>query len=177
MKRVFFLFLLMLSTLPILQSLGKVTDKSVTKKPEALNAIRAEFSNYFKSQKFFSVKETEDRYGRIHFEAAQFRKGDFAMRAKMAADLVESKVLIGKSEIEVHEILGPPNAYFWDEHIPAYLIEDGRKPKHLEVMVVIFFENVKRKKRVERLMINWEDLKISAEGLPNEPSPSTKAGK
>ncbi len=138
---------------------GKEYDKTQIPETTVVEAIRKQFAEYYKSQKFFSVKEAGERYGKSAFNAESFRKGGWKRRSAMAADLVERKTLVGKTESQVYETLGRPDAFFWDEHIPAYIIEDGREPKHLEVMIVVFFETRNGEKRVERLLINWEDLK------------------
>ncbi len=48
-------------------------------------------------------------YSRCIFEPNRWQPGDVRQRERMVLDLCQSNVLIGKSQVEVSAILGPPD--------------------------------------------------------------------
>lgn len=122
----------------------------------AIEMIRNSFEEFYRSQKFFSLDEAEKRYGKEKFDSSRFQSGNWKVRSKMAVNMIESKVLIGKTDAEVRAMLGPPDGFFWVENIPGYIIEDGRETKKVHAQIVIFSSGEHGKKRADRVVINWE---------------------
>jgi hypothetical protein len=51
------------------------------------------------------------------FDSAEWKAGDATTRGSMAQDLIDSKLLIGKSMAEVEGLLGKPDPQFEDAHL------------------------------------------------------------
>lgn len=76
-----------------------------------------------------SVSAVEKQWGHEPFDAAKFKSGDYKARAKMAASMMTSKVLIGKSIDDIEKLLGTWDGYYFTDMFPAYIIQDGRIEK------------------------------------------------
>ena len=73
---------------------------------------------------FLSIKKVEKRWGKTQFSAAQFKKGDMKVRASMAVSLMKNEKLLGKTNIEIWQLLGRHDGRYFSSIIPAYIIED-----------------------------------------------------
>lgn len=74
-----------------------------------------------------SAKDAEKRWGRMDFNEAKFKSGSIEERAKMASDLLTKRQLIGIPLPTIRDKLGEPTGYFWNDQIPAYLLNEGWK--------------------------------------------------
>jgi hypothetical protein len=78
--------------------------------------------------KFMDIKDAQQRWGSGAFDAEKFRKGDEKTRASMAVDLIKSRLYIGKDFPTVEKELGRGDGYFESNSVPAYMIEEKKKP-------------------------------------------------
>ena len=78
------------------------------------------------------------RWGNEKFTVEKFKKATISERAKMAADLVSSSALVGKTNSEIKTLLGPYTGHYRSRRIPAYLIEEGWKT-HKDSWQLVFF--------------------------------------
>ena len=53
-----------------------------------------------------NIKEVENKYGKQDFESKKFKNGNLKIRASMATSLIQNKVLIGKTNAEIFQLLG-----------------------------------------------------------------------
>lgn len=74
-----------------------------------------------------SAQEAEKRWGTREFDSDAFKAGSIEDRAKMASDLLRKKQLKGLAMSTVREKLGDYTGYFWNDQIPAYLLNEGWK--------------------------------------------------
>ena len=68
--------------------------------------------------------QIKQRWGTTKFDKTLFKNGSVAARAKMSYDLIQSKIYVGKSRIEVINDLGPSDGYYFSGMIPAYLLNN-----------------------------------------------------
>lgn len=74
-----------------------------------------------------SSAQAEKRWGGISFRPDVFKSGSVQTRASMAADIVKRKSFLGVSVEEVEKALGKHDAYFKNDFIPAYALNEGWK--------------------------------------------------
>ena len=80
---------------------------------------------YLSRQEFMDIKVAEKRFGIRSLVENEFRKGTVDIRAPMAVFIVKSGLFSGKSTQQVRQILGPSTGHFWNDTVPAYIIEEG----------------------------------------------------
>ena len=51
------------------------------------------------------------------FDSAEWKAGDATIRGSMAQDLIDRKLLIGKSMADIESLLGKPDPQFKDAHL------------------------------------------------------------
>lgn len=79
--------------------------------------------------KFMSLAEAKKLWGENAFDAEKFKTGDEALRASMAVDIIKnSKLFIGKTPLELREILGTPTGHYHFDMNPAYIISESDRP-------------------------------------------------
>jgi len=98
------------------------------------------YKTYVKEQEFIDAAEAKKRWGDMKFDSKVFKESGWQKKSLMTANLVGSNLLIGKTRIEMEEILGPTDGYFWDDHIPAYVVEDGRETLNLNFQIVCLLD-------------------------------------
>ncbi len=74
-----------------------------------------------------SAQEAEKKWGSRIFDSALFKEASIEERAKMASDLLRKKQMKGLAMAVVRERLGEHTGYFWNDQIPAYLLNEGWK--------------------------------------------------
>jgi hypothetical protein len=85
------------------------------------------FDNYVKKRIEMPYDEAKKRWGEKSFDAQKFGAASAQDRAPMAVDLLNHKsIFLGKMLSELKSVLGRHDGFFWRDHIPAYLVEDGR---------------------------------------------------
>jgi hypothetical protein len=96
---------------------------------------------------FLPASEVQKRWGELPFDAARFKVGDDALRAKMAVSMLKNpRSFLGKSSTEIREMLGGPTGHYrWDVN-PAYMISEIGPPKP-EAWQILFFLDKDRKVR------------------------------
>ncbi len=78
--------------------------------------------SYF-GAKFMSASDAEKKWGRVSFDAENFKSHvDLTKRAPMAVDLIKKKKYVGQPMKQVREDLGTPDSYFFSDTIYAYKI-------------------------------------------------------
>jgi hypothetical protein len=73
------------------------------------------------------VSDAERAWGVQPFSAEKFKNGGVGVRAAMAAKIVQKKEFVGSSVEEVERSLGRHDAYFKNDFIPAYALNEGWK--------------------------------------------------
>ncbi len=73
------------------------------------------------------LKQAEKRWGSEAFDSQKFKSQPTNGRAKMVASLIKNKVLIGKNRLEVRELLGSQDGYYFTDMYPAYMIYEDPK--------------------------------------------------
>jgi hypothetical protein len=84
-----------------------------------------EQESFLSSQTFMPLQTAKQRWKEKPFNASKFKTGNPKERASMAAAIITSKKLLGKTPEEVRTLLGGFSGFFWSDYIPAYLIEEG----------------------------------------------------
>jgi hypothetical protein len=96
-----------------------------------------------------SADEAAKKWGRIEFDASKFRTGDEKTRASMAASLQKhEKDFRGKSVLEISDMLGPSDGFYFTDVYPAYLIQEGETHKDETWQVVFLLNNERRVAKV-----------------------------
>ena len=99
-----------------------------------------------------SAKEAEKRWGKIEFNAEKFKNSDLKVRSLMAASIQENEKLFkGKSVLEIRELLGPTDGFYFSDVYPTYLIQVGKNHSE-ETWQLVFLLNNKR--NVEKVIIH-----------------------
>lgn len=80
-------------------------------------------------ESYMTIEQSKKKFGSTAFVPEKFKAGNPKLKGEMAADLVQRKALVGKSLKQVRELLGPPDGYFQNDAIPAYIIspETGKR--------------------------------------------------
>ncbi len=80
-------------------------------------------------ESYMTVEQSKKKFGAKTFSPEKFKAANSKLRGEMAADLVQKKALVGKTFKQVTELLGPPDGYFQNDGIPAYIIspETGKR--------------------------------------------------
>ncbi len=75
-----------------------------------------------------SSSEVKKRWGNEPFDVGRFKSGNTAIRATMAYSLMKEKkdLFIGKPAIEIRELLGPNEGYYFTDIYPVYFIQEGK---------------------------------------------------
>lgn len=98
------------------------------------------FRDYVSKQTYMSPEEAGKRWGRRSFTPQSFKRGDLKVRSQMAADLVLKKTFIGKPYATVEKELGRHDGFFWQDRIPAYLVEDDLRGGKESWQIVFLFD-------------------------------------
>lgn len=84
------------------------------------------FDEYVKNRIEMSYDEAKKKWGERPFDAQKFKTASWKDRAPMAVDLLDrKKIFLGKTLTETKEALGRHDGFFWRDHVPAYIVEDG----------------------------------------------------
>jgi hypothetical protein len=78
---------------------------------------------------YMSAEQAKNKFGEKTFSPDKFKAADRKLRGEMAADLILKKIFIGKPLKSAIELLGPPDGYFENDGIPAYLISSDLNKK------------------------------------------------
>jgi hypothetical protein len=89
------------------------------------------------SETYMAAQQAQKKFGTKVFDQQQFKKGDRKLRGEMAADLVLKKIFAGKPLKAVAELLGPPDGYFENKGIPAYIISQDVTNKDLWQLIFL----------------------------------------
>lgn len=98
---------------------------------------------------FISIERADKQCGHAPFSDEAFRKAAPDQRASMTVDLLRSKRLEGAPIENVKKLLGPPDGYFMDDTIPAYLIGTRKPGEKKDVWQIVFVPNEERTKVIE----------------------------
>lgn len=90
---------------------------------------------------FLSELQVKKRWGEKKWTVEQFKNGDTAVRASMAASMLRNKELIGKSNAEIFQLLGKRDGYYFSDIIPAYVIEDKSSEGGEVWQIVLFLDD------------------------------------
>ena len=67
-----------------------------------------------------------ERWGDHPLDAAKFKNGSEPARASMACSLLKNQnQFIGKSAMEIRQLLGDPDGFYFIDAFPAYLVSGG----------------------------------------------------
>jgi hypothetical protein len=82
--------------------------------------------NNLKVDKLDPLKATQ-MWGKSEFTVEKFRSANVEQRAAMAAEIVSQKKFVGSTVKDVISALGPHDAYFRNDFVPAYALTEGWK--------------------------------------------------
>lgn len=117
-----------------------------------LFSISALCVQHFWRGETISTAEAQKRWGAATFDAKKFKSGDTKTRASMAASIQKKeKEFRGKTVMEIREMLGTNDGFYFTDVYPAYLIQIGKTHKE-ETWQIVFLLNNQR--RVERVIIH-----------------------
>ena len=89
----------------------------------------AEVARVIPSDTFLSMSEAKKMWGESPFDAEKFRNGDESVRASMAVSILKNpKIFMGKTPLELREILGTPTGFYHFDMNPAYIVSESDKP-------------------------------------------------
>lgn len=102
-------------------------------------------SEHFWSGETLSSKEVKTRWGDHPLVFSEFSKGNDAVRAKMAYQILMRKnEFKGMFVTEVREKFGSPTGYYFSDTFPAYLIQRA-ETRQEEAWQIVFLLNQERK--------------------------------
>ena len=110
---------------------------------------RGETKDSYVQGEFMSVEQADKKWGHATFSEEKFKKTAPDQRASMAVTLVRSKKLENAPIDVVRKTLGPPDGYFQDDTIPAYLLGTRKPGEKKEVWQLVFILNEERTKVIE----------------------------
>lgn len=84
------------------------------------------FAQSFWGGKTMSAREVKAKWGDEKYDAKKFKDGGYEHKAKMAYSIMQDKSLIGKTFMEIREIFGPPEGFYFIDTYPAYIITRGK---------------------------------------------------
>lgn len=93
------------------------------------------------------------QFGKKEWNNLQFQKGDRKTRGEMAFSLLRSKKLLGKTSEMVKKEIGEFDGHFWNDTVPAYLI-DPLHPKSHEQWQLVFLLDANSKVKEIRVHKN-----------------------
>ncbi len=83
--------------------------------------------DFILKREYMPLSEVKKRWGQKTFQTHLFKSNkDPIFRAKMAYDLINKKLYIGKPKNQVIKDLGSPTGFFFNDMVPSYLIGKGR---------------------------------------------------
>ena len=100
---------------------------------------------------YMTAEQAQKKFGTKPFDPDKFKKGDSKLKGEMAADLILKKTFIGKRLKAVRELLGPPDGYFENKGVLAYIISPEVSKK--DIWQIIFLPD-KDWKRVDEVKIH-----------------------
>ncbi|MBO9665768.1 MAG: hypothetical protein J7501_03030 [Bdellovibrio sp.] len=74
-----------------------------------------------------NLKQAEKRWGSESFDAQKFKTSSTNERAKMVVSIIKTKALIGKNRLEIRDLLGAQDGYYFTDMYPAYIIFEDPK--------------------------------------------------
>ena len=98
---------------------------------------------------FMTLEEADRKWGHTSFTQQEYIKSPPDKRASLIVSLVQSKKLNGASMEDVRKLLGPPDGYFIDDTIPAYLLGTRKPGQTNDVWQIVFIPNEERTKVIE----------------------------
>ncbi len=99
-----------------------------------------------------SADQAEKRWGAVHFDQKKFKTGDFALKASMAASIKRREnEFKNKTILEIRELLGPTDGFYFADIYPTYLLQVGKNHQE-ETWQLVFMINNKR--RIESVIIH-----------------------
>ena len=82
------------------------------------------FAQHFWHGTLMPTDEVQKTWGNNKFDQLTFKNGTTLERSKMVYDLIQSKIYIGKSRLEVIKDLGVSDGYYFSGMIPAYILNN-----------------------------------------------------
>jgi hypothetical protein len=113
-----------------------------------LPAYAATGEDYVQGE-FMPLEQADKSWGHTAFSELKFKKASPDQRAALIVDLIRSKKLEGARLQTVRKLLGPPDGYFLDDSIPAYLLGSRKPGEKKDVWQIIFIPNEERTKVIE----------------------------
>jgi hypothetical protein len=99
-----------------------------------------------------SESEASRRWGTTEFNSSKFKSGDLKARASMTASLIKNEPkYVGKTILEIRELLGPTDGFYFSDVYPTYLIQIGKNHSE-ETWQLVFLLDKNRK--VARIIIH-----------------------
>lgn len=98
---------------------------------------------------FMPVEQADKKWGHAAFSELKFKKASPEERAALVVNLINSKKLEGVSLEMVRKLLGPPDGYFLDDTIPAYLMGKRSPGEKKEAWQIVLIPNEERTKIIE----------------------------
>lgn len=77
----------------------------------------------------------------MKFETVRWHKGGKKVRGAMVYDIIDKKLLIGKSEGEVIELLGKPNWIYAPQNLFAYSINNNSRCLFWDCSLLVYFNS------------------------------------
>lgn len=98
---------------------------------------------------FMTVERAEKKWGRAPFSEEKFRKANPNQRAAMVSGLIRSKKFENAAIDVIRSTLGPPDGYFQDDTVPAYLLGTRKPGEKKEVWQIVLIPDEERTKVIE----------------------------
>lgn len=112
------------------------------------------FNRYVQSQNEISYDHAKQKWGEEKFDAVKFKDAPLKQKAAMAVFLLNHRnIFVGKTLKELKQQLGPHDGFFWRDHLPAYLIEDGLSTNTKSWQIVFFVNFMNSEQKIEDLGI------------------------
>lgn len=88
------------------------------------------------------------RWGSVELDSSKFKTGDVKVRASMTASLQKHENKFkGKSALEIRELLGPFDGFYFTDAYPTYLIQIGKSHSEETWQIVFLLDNDQRVKK------------------------------
>ena len=84
------------------------------------------FAQSFWGGKTMSKSQVKAKWGSEKYDPKKFRDGNYEIKSKMAYSMMTDKSLIGKPYVDIIEMFGPPEGFYFIDTYPAYIIQKGK---------------------------------------------------
>lgn len=89
------------------------------------------------------------RWGSVEFDSSKFKTGDTKIRALMTSSLQKHENQFkGKSALEIRELLGPFDGFYFTDAYPTYLIQIGKSHSEDTWQIVFLLDDDRLVKKI-----------------------------